>query len=403
MRAGAGVRGPSDSPAGRYVLAVCGAFARSAAAEPPPTEGPVRERVLELLESHNLLGALGPLMLAAGMHGTEENALRKRILHLNRRHGLIWLELSRLVAALDGAGVAHVVLKGLALGQTVYPRPEHRFVSDMDVLVPKAAFDDALAVVERLGYRLSPTLRPVSFYRRYHFHLILRGPARVSLELHWNLSRGADYFQFDTSGFLERSRTIDREGTRLHVPSDADQLLHCACQALKEDGYSDLRRILDAALLLGQGAARAPGLAVRARQQGMATPLWLLLEVQRELLGIRGGEELARELRPGFVVRRCLTSLEVPRHAVARGQAPERSGLKRLVQWLSAPSARAGLRQVRRFLFPGEAELLDSVHTGGTFDWATRARITASHSISLLKLATLQVWRLARSAFSHPP
>lgn len=395
------MHGPADSPAGRYVLAACGAFARSAEAEPPPAEGPVRERVLELLESHNLLSALGPLMLAAGMHDTEERPLRERILRLNRRHGLIWLELSRLASALDAAGVAHVVLKGLALGQTVYPRPEHRFVSDMDVLVPPAAFDDALAVVERLGYRLSPTLRPVSFYRRYHFHLILRGPARVSLELHWNLSRSGDYFQFDTPGFFERSRTIDREGTRLHVPSDADQLLHCACQALKEDGYSDLRRILDTALLVGHGAARAPGLAERARQQGMATPLWLLLEVQRELLGICGGEELARELRPGFVVRRCLTSLEVPRCAVVR-QASDVSRLKRLVQWLSAPTLRAGLRQVRRFLLPGEAELLDSVHTGGTFDWTTRARITASHSVALLKLATLQAWRLARSAFSHP-
>jgi hypothetical protein len=180
------------------------------------------------------------------------------------------------------------------------------------------------------------------------------------------------------------------------VPADADQLLHGACQALR-DGYADLRRIVDAALLVRRGAAQDAELPRLARRQGMATALWLLLETQERLLGVDGGGACARNSMPGALARACLHSLQVPRRALTR-EAQQWIGFKRWLLWVSAPSAGIGLRHVARFLRPGEAELLDAGLTDGRRGAPVTARFSPAHALSLCKLAAYQLWCLLRHA-----
>lgn len=387
---------PAREAAG-YVLGLCRAFV--AGSPPPPLDGVDAAAAAALVRAHRLLPTVGPLLVEVlDPASAAATALRGSLADLKRRHGLVWLELRRLTAALDEERVPHVVLKGLALGPTVYPGPERRFVSDMDVLVAPESLESALAALERIGFKLADTRREPSFYRWHHFHLILTGPLRVPLELHWDLSRPRDYVRFDVRGFIDRSPTVEADGTQLRIPSDADQLLHAAAQTLR-DGFADLRRIVDAALLVRRGAAGGAELPALAREQGMATPLWLLLETQRCLLGVEGGEVCARALRPRPVVRACLQSLEIPRRAVAR-EAEQWIGLKRWLLWLCAPSPASGLRLIGRFLRPGTAELLDAGHLHQLPQGAADGlrRWSWPHALSLCKLAGWQAGCLLRRA-----
>jgi len=168
------------------------------------------------------------------------------------------------------------------MARTIYSRPEHRNSVDIDILVQRPSFDEALEVLRELGYVMSRTRRHVTFYEQHHFHLVLVNANNIVIELHWNLSRPEDYCQFDLDGFAARSRSIELDGVSVRIPSDEDQLLHAACQSLRHD-YSDLRRVLDAALLLRHGCVDPVLLSELARRQGMATRLWVLLKLQRAM------------------------------------------------------------------------------------------------------------------------
>ncbi len=281
----------------------------------------------------------------------------ERALEARRRSVVYWMEASRVLAALDRHHIGAIVLKGAALARTVYPAPEQRVSADLDLLVPEDAVEDAYAALARLGYRFADTGRHLSFYEDHHFHYVLGHPSGSVVEVHWDLSRPGDYARFDLAGFRDRSRSIELDGIPIRVPSHADQLLHASCQALR-DGFHDLRRVLDGALLLRAGVGCIESLARTARRQGMATPLWLMLELQRELMHIEPPPELHDAVRPRRIVHRCLESLDVP-SALAHAGGERDGRLKRLLLWLSAPRLSRSLAEVGRFLLPGRAEYLD--------------------------------------------
>jgi hypothetical protein len=101
-------------------------------------------------------------------------------------------EARRVADALQRAGVAAVQLKGAPLSERLYADALLRHSMDIDVLVPLALLPEAVASLRRLGYTTDeqlpsqPGLRS-RFQRRAYHHCQLRGPANVSLELHWRL------------------------------------------------------------------------------------------------------------------------------------------------------------------------------------------------------------------------
>lgn len=383
------------SPESGYIAQLVRAFVSggSAATRPPP--GLDWERLGRLLQAHGI----GPTVAQQIDGSTVPRAFREALAlqnhGLHRRGALLGLELTRLLAQLERAGVEPVVLKGLALGRSLYPAPSQRVVSDLDLLVRRDALDAAGQALGKLGYRPADEVRHPQFYAKHHFHLRFRSSAGVLVELHWDLSRPTDYTRFDLDGFFGRARVIEHGGAALRVPADSDQLLHAACQALRR-GYADLRRLIDAALLVKVGAAGTPGLAGTAERQGMATAVWVLLNLGRELAGPAVPDAVESALRPRPLVRRCLNSL--PLSEVVLEVDAQHDGLRHLLIWLSAPSLGAAASEIRQFLVPGELQLLDEGHDPGRLPgfWR-RGALTARHTASLLKIAGFQAWRLARS------
>src|SRR5258707_1552287 len=75
------------------------------------------------------------------LNGYRNNALRKQAIEL--------------IGALNARGITPTLLKGgLALFGAPYADPAMRMMRDLDVLVPAAARDEAIAVLQQLGYRL---------------------------------------------------------------------------------------------------------------------------------------------------------------------------------------------------------------------------------------------------------
>lgn len=92
--------------------------------------------------------------------------------------------------ALDAAGIPCLWLKGLALGQWLYPSAHLRDIADIDLLVPDhASALRAAAVLEPLGYSLPNP--HIAGDLVVHELMALNERARLELDLHWDLSNSA--------------------------------------------------------------------------------------------------------------------------------------------------------------------------------------------------------------------
>lgn len=90
------------------------------------------------------------------------------------------------MSALQTAGVRALVLKGCLLAWSVYPSPEQRFRTDLDILVELEQVEKASAILEGLGYRtavnasLGEHMNQVAWQRH-------EGNIRLAVDLHWGL------------------------------------------------------------------------------------------------------------------------------------------------------------------------------------------------------------------------
>jgi len=247
----------------RYLRELLHAYARPQPRPPLLPAEPGWPELVRLLERHRVLATLAGLVRDTGAPLVPPPAELLRPLRL--RSSILLLELNRLADALQRAGLQPVVLKGAALAQSVYPRPSQRYFLDLDILVPVERTEETIDLLCGLGYHATG-VRHREFYRLHHFHRILCSNAGIVVEVHWNLARPTDFVRFDVAGIARRSRTLRVGHGEIRVPCDADQLLHAAAQGMRE-GFSDLRRVIDAALLLRAGVAADAELGGRARSR----------------------------------------------------------------------------------------------------------------------------------------
>jgi len=107
---------------------------------------------------------------------------RTRYFHMER-------QLGEIVAAFKDEGVRILVLKGPALGRTIYPDAVLRPASDIDLLVRPDEFMKARKIFKRIDYQCKSKIFEVfkDFHREEEF--ISRTDSRVmhSVDLHWDL------------------------------------------------------------------------------------------------------------------------------------------------------------------------------------------------------------------------
>jgi len=148
--------------------------------------------------------------------------------------------------------------------------------------VRPAQLDRALACLEARGWR---PVRPVDRHQRTHWHgVLLRGPDRCDVDLHWRpLRESGD----DGEAFWATARPRTWEGLRLQAPDATDLLLHTVVHGAAWNPVPPVRWVADAVWLLRQDEIDADRLVCRARAWNVALRLAAALDYVEHRFGAK--------------------------------------------------------------------------------------------------------------------
>ena len=166
---------------------------------------------------------------------------------------LLYAELGRILGALRSAGVACILLKGAALGTSVYPDPALRPMNDLDLLVNRSALEMGVDAIRELGYTVEfPEHLGMAGWvdeaLNHHIHLVGGPTQKLVVELHWSLVAGeADWRSPDLEWFWRESMPVvipntgDREaamhaGNQAQILSPTATLLYQAAHLVLQHG-----------------------------------------------------------------------------------------------------------------------------------------------------------------------
>jgi hypothetical protein len=144
-------------------------------------------------------------------------------------------ELDVIADVANSIGSRWAVLKGLAVADSVYPRPDLRHGVDIDVLIEPKHLTAMLEALEAEGW----TLLDVNFtllVRSMPGQLKLRSPRGSLLDLHWHVlddSRLRSEYHLDTDALLGR---VIRLPSGIPSLAPVDQLLHLAVHGALSGG-----------------------------------------------------------------------------------------------------------------------------------------------------------------------
>lgn len=202
------------------------------------------------------------------------------------------------IAMFDEAGIRTLILKGLALGATVYEWPGLRTVSDVDLLVPREQLFAAFEILTAKGWMPGAGApRNEADLRANHAHPFHSGKSHVpSLDLHWHVlasARGDD----DDATFWQGAQPVTIGSTQTLALGPEDQLLHVLVHGVRWTRVPHVRWVADAVLVLRHaGAAFNADRFIEALQRFDAvTPAQEGLKFIVELLG--EGREVYERVR----------------------------------------------------------------------------------------------------------
>ena len=173
-------------------------------------------------------------------------------------------ELEGLLGCFAERNIDVLPLKGPALSSVLYGDAALRTCKDLDLLVRRADFSRAEALLSERGFTAGEINDSERRFSR----------DGVLVELHFDIT-SPQVYQFDLERIWDRSRRESFRGKPMHVMSDDDLVLFLCSHGLSH-GFSRLIWILDVARAL---AAMRPNsyraLMVRAQREGLEA--WLLI------------------------------------------------------------------------------------------------------------------------------
>ncbi|MEZ4414003.1 MAG: nucleotidyltransferase family protein [Gemmatimonadales bacterium] len=157
--------------------------------------------------------------------------------------------------ALTTAGIPVVLLKGAALGRTIYRSLPRRPMLDLDMLVPDQQVRSARNAVLATGWEPGPYEELGETFYRDHCHLppfYDQAGGDFSLELHWDLLFRGHPFSLDVRQLWDRSHPLP-DAPLVRVLDTSDTVLHLAIHfawghMLKSAAwrtFRDLRALVD--------------------------------------------------------------------------------------------------------------------------------------------------------------
>jgi hypothetical protein len=259
--------------------------------------------------------------------------------------------------SLEKEGLAPILLKGMALAETVYGNPVLRHCHDIDILLPDEQLSRPAGFLPSLGFRVC--FAPDKQSR----HLRMLQGSGLPLEFHSNLFE-VPYYQVPLAEIRARGRSQAIAGVKTRILTPADNLLHVCGHASYSSKRQSLRWVTDAWFII----SRHPDLewellSDNVRRSGLALPLSVMLGYLAKSLDAPIPSNILRSLSAA-----ASHSRPIERQLALRGTRSDgRSGLQELfgkttnwrervlvIQWLLFPSPRylAWVDQVHPWLLP---------------------------------------------------
>lgn len=142
-----------------------------------PLDEAERAQVLTLAQRHEVLPLLGTVWDADALSEPQRLAVEEKTAQTVHKSIQLQILNARLTALLDGAGIRAVTLKGCTVAR-LYPVPEYRKSSDIDLFVPDPAERErAMQILQKDGFRLSGEWHA-------NHHVILRSEKGEVVEMH---------------------------------------------------------------------------------------------------------------------------------------------------------------------------------------------------------------------------
>jgi hypothetical protein len=164
----------------------------------------------------------------------ELRSLLATVYHLNLTHHMKVIgELTTLGSALDAAGIPFLVVKGPVLAEVVYPRNDLRAYGDLDLVIPRGRFGDAISAQLESGCdNLDRNWRVIRREMRGQVHMTAR--FGTSADVHWHLINRSSVrrsFDIDMDSLFERARRVSLDGPEVLTLDPQDTLLQLAVHA----------------------------------------------------------------------------------------------------------------------------------------------------------------------------
>ncbi|MDQ6930477.1 MAG: nucleotidyltransferase family protein [Candidatus Eremiobacteraeota bacterium] len=252
-----------------------------------------------------------------------------------RARNVIYLfEAREALTALTAAGLNPIVLKGVALTETIYKDPGLRPFGDMDLLFPLPQIDEAQRIVESIGYRASATPHNRQWYFEHYYHLPPFGVKRgsLSIELHWDLGRRPHPFDLDFPGIRARAVKFSVEGVDALMMGPEDMLCHLALHSGWGNGFDGhIRSIVDIAEVARRGIdwELLTRLVIEQKLGPIVTPA---LELAAWLFEAPIPDAVFNKLEPHRGGRLCRWVVGIGQDRVLKGGTGHRTAMRLL--WL---------------------------------------------------------------------
>lgn len=292
------------------------------------------------------------------------DTLRMHAMRSDLRMAMLSQRLDQTLAALAAAGVPVLLLKGAALGRTLYGSLPRRPMLDLDLLVPAEHCARAREVALAADWVPGELERQVAFYEG-HYHVAPLHDAmgrNFNLEIHTGLFFPGHPFDWPVEAVWERSQPLP--GSAARIPAIEDLLLHVTLHFSWSHAahFGPWRSFRDVRVIAETPGLDWEGFLRRARETHGATAAYWTLRLARVYTGARVPAEVERALRPAlpasvlpildrhfaeswFSSETACPSQELSRWLWRAAMQPQRSGHGKALPW-----DRDGL-----FLYPGES------------------------------------------------
>lgn len=264
----------------------------------------------------------------------------------NIANWLAYEELQALLQACEGEQIPAVVLKGPALGSTLYPDPALRPFSDLDLLFQRRDMERMSALLVAQGYE--PTLineECDDFEQSKEF--ARRGKKPSVVETHWHILDAPYYHaRIPIEWFWERTVEFEVRGTRARGLSPEAQLLYLCAHFALHHGARRMIWSYDIALLVSryQAVWRWDEVLATAERFALSGALCTSLSLMHDYWGVAAPAPIMERLS----ARRPALAEE----SLLRIGSASHKDVRVLIDWFGVRGWRAKLKFLAANMFP---------------------------------------------------